>query len=77
MEIKVLLFGSLTDIVGATEMIVDTENTIQSLRKKVTNKFPGMKNKIYAIAINSEITSEEKELKEGDEVAFMPPFAGG
>jgi molybdopterin synthase sulfur carrier subunit len=78
MELKLLFFGVLTDVVGVSslEFVTKTCN-VKALNKNLQNDFPALKKYTYKIAVNQEIIMEEKKLKDGDEVAFLPPFAGG
>jgi molybdopterin converting factor small subunit len=31
----------------------------------------------YRISVNNELTNEDRTLSDGDEIALLPPFAGG
>ncbi len=44
---------------------------------RIQDEFPEMVHYDYRIAVNSEMVNEDPELKDMDEVALMPPFAGG
>ena len=78
MEIKVLYFAVLRDIVGRSEEIVRfTGKTTEELKELLKKKYPqGAKYfDISKTAVNGEYY--EGELKEGDVVAFIPPVSGG
>jgi molybdopterin synthase sulfur carrier subunit len=49
----------------------------KDLINRIQDEYPEMVHYNYRIAVNSEIVNEEPELRNMDEVAFMPPFAGG
>jgi len=76
-SIKVLLFGSLTDAVGKNQMelteIIDTEQ----LKNVLTEKYPALKRFRFQIAVNKKIATTNQKLNHNDEVALLPPFAGG
>jgi len=77
MNIKVLYFGVTADITGKdSESVPDIPDT-KSLDEKLTGLYPGLKNINYRISVNLEMIFENSVLKDGDEVALLPPFAGG
>ncbi len=78
MEVKVLYFAILRDVVGKSEEFVRfTGKTTEELKTLLKNKYPeGAKYfDISKTAVNGEYY--EGELKEGDVVAFIPPVSGG
>jgi molybdopterin converting factor small subunit len=77
MEIDVLFFGALTEVTKATFTHYSKVNSFRDLRFRIDDEFPELVHYNYRIAVNSEIVNEDPVLKDGDEVAFMPPFAGG
>ena len=77
MEIKILFFGELATIVDAKEILVQNMKDTVSLNEHILAKYPSLKNKTYRIALNRELVSERRDLKDGDEIALLPPFAGG
>jgi molybdopterin synthase sulfur carrier subunit len=77
MEISVLFFGELAEIAGASKIAVQNMEDTTSLSEWMTEKYPTLKNRTYRIAVNKEVISEKRNLKTGDEVALLPPYAGG
>ena len=77
MKIKILFFGILTDITGKEEMHLADVKSTNELINKLHAVYPGMNNLTYRIAVNREMVVDNTELKDGDEVALLPPFAGG
>lgn len=79
MKIKILFFGVLIDATNITHLeLMDGE--VQStfeLHDKLKEIYPLLKNYKYQIALNHTIIKEDLKLNEGDEIAFLPPFAGG
>ena len=81
MRIHLLYFASFRDLVGRDEENRDlAEGTSvralwQMLAREVPNfaSFPAMP----PAAVNREYARGETLLKDGDEVAFLPPVAGG
>lgn len=75
--LKVLFFGELKEITECDEWVPEmTENT-EFLCDFVCHKWPALKNKTYALAVNRQIVHARTNLNEGDVVAFLPPFSGG
>ena len=77
MKINVLFFGVLSEITGKKSLSFDDISDTTELNNKLTDKFPEIKSITYRLAINQEIIDTNTKLNDGDEVAFMPPFAGG
>ncbi|CUS76841.1 molybdopterin synthase sulfur carrier subunit [Candidatus Kryptonium thompsonii] len=74
---KVLFFGRLKEIVGTPELKIDSVDDIESLRKVLIEKFPKLKDEVFAIAVNYEIINGNIPLDRNDEIALLPPIAGG
>jgi molybdopterin converting factor small subunit len=55
------------------EDIKDTESILLYL----VERFPEIRNAKYVIALNNEVIQNNTVLKEGDNLAFLPPFSGG
>lgn len=77
MEIKVLFFGILSEVAGTGFKHYSGAKSLSDLKMRITDDFPEIVHYNYRIAVNSQIVEEEHPLSEGDEVAFLPPFAGG
>ena len=73
---NVLLFGVLTDVVGQSKLKMKA-NDIDSLKIILLNEFPEFANYKFQFAVNKEKVEQNIPLCEGDEVALLPPFAGG
>ena len=77
MKTKVLLFGILADEAKRSmieiENVTDT-NVLLTEMKKINSVFSNSK---YVVAVNKKIVSANQTLLENDEVALLPPFAGG
>lgn len=79
MLVTVKYFGMLLEQVDlAHETLELKENTsIQELESLLLERYPSLENMTYNIALNLSITDKTTLLKDGDELAFLPPFAGG
>ncbi|HAV13495.1 MAG TPA: molybdopterin synthase sulfur carrier subunit [Opitutae bacterium] len=79
MQIKILYFAQLADLAGKT---VETRKLSSHspadlyAELKAAYRFPHDFKQLQ-VAINHELSAHEAELKDGDEVAFLPPMTGG
>lgn len=77
MTIKVLLFGSLADKAGCSSLIEKDVSDLIELLKILKSRFPFIDSSVFAVARNQEIVRDNPQLSDGDEIALLPPFAGG
>jgi sulfur-carrier protein len=77
MEVKVLFFGVLADISGTAIKHYSDVRSTGDLKLRIQDDFPEIVHYNFRIALNNAIIDKEVDLKSGDEVALMPPFAGG
>lgn len=81
MQIQLLLFGSLREAVGESRLDVELEPgaTLVQVRDWLAARCDGV-DKLgdrLAASINMEVADWGDVVEEGDEVAFLPPVAGG
>jgi molybdopterin synthase sulfur carrier subunit len=77
MQVKVLFFGVLTEVTGVNLKYYKEVKSISDLRFRILDDFPEVEHYDFRISLNNEIINHDPNLKDGDEVALMPPFAGG
>lgn len=77
METTILLFGNLAQIAETNKLILENLHDIKNVEEYLFTKFPTFKKQKYAVALNQKVTKENQTLSDGDELAFLPPFAGG
>lgn len=79
MKLNLLFFGALADIIGVPQkdLITDTLLDVKLLNDHLLSVFPSLEKHKYKIAVNQKIVEDKHILQDGDEVAFLPPFAGG
>lgn len=81
MQVRVLFFGVLKEIVGSAEESVEIgpQATLASLFERYSERFETLRHKRPSIlfARNGEFAKPETVLHENDEVAFLPPVSGG
>ena len=73
---KVLLFGLIAEKAGASETDVQGSSTGE-LRQALTGRIVGLDRMMYAIAVDRRIVHEDIPLTGSEEIAVLPPFAGG
>lgn len=76
------MFGIAKDIVGKTLYSLDDgmdwPNSVLELKQHMVEQFPEFgKLSSLAIAVNSEYAADDVSLKQGDEIAIIPPVSGG
>jgi sulfur-carrier protein len=77
MEVKVLFFGVLSEVAGTGVKHYRDVKSIADLKIRISDDFPEITHYNFRVSVNSEITDDNLLLRAGDEVALMPPFAGG
>ena len=77
MSIRVKLFGLLADAAGKSELQIENASDTDSLKKQMLLDYPNLANKSFIVAVRKQIIGNNQKLENGDEVAFLPPFAGG
>jgi molybdopterin converting factor small subunit len=77
MEVKVLFFGVLAEVTGAALKHYSDVGLMSDLKHRISDDYPEIVHYNFRIALNSQIIEGEQQLKDGDEIAYLPPFAGG
>ncbi len=81
MKVRVLFFAGLKDVFKKEEIILSLPfgSTLQVLLQEVFRDRKDMDQSLKSIflAVNHHYSSMETVLNEGDEVALLPPMAGG
>lgn len=75
MNIQILTFGSLTDIIP-NDIRMEASDT-DALMNFLGQAYPGLGQRNIIIAVNNTIIQENTPLQHQDIVALMPPYAGG
>ena len=81
MKVKVRLFGSLREEAGQPELEIELQGgaRVADLRALLAGRLPAVAafGDRLRLAVNLELAGEDVPLSEGDEVALLPPVAGG
>lgn len=80
MKLEILAFGIAKDIFGTNLFSLEINNSIsiKELKNILMEKYPEFKKLAsLRIAVNSEYQNDDFIINENDEVAIIPPVAGG
>ena len=81
MQVRVLFFGMLKEMVGRQQDTIHLpdQSTLGDLLTHYEKTFPSLKNILASLAmsVNEEYAGPDVRLKNGDEVALLPPVSGG
>ncbi len=77
MNITIKYFGLIAEITKQNEETIDfSGHSITELLEYLKSKYPDLENKDFQMAQNQELVSNDTKIT-GQEVALLPPFAGG
>jgi molybdopterin synthase catalytic subunit len=79
MNVRVLLFGSVREALGAKDLEVALEAgaTVGDLRARLAERHDLFARASLRAAVNQDTVDDAARLADGDEVAFLPPVSGG
>jgi sulfur-carrier protein len=77
MDVSVLFFGVLFEVTGVHRKHYLNIKSFGDLKHRIEDDFPEIVHYNFRIAVNNKIVNEDPLLSTGDEIAFLPPFAGG
>lgn len=81
--VKVLFFAKSREVSGVPELELELDEgaDTNALLQQLKDKFPGldsvMKTCVLAVNMDYLAPDESVQLKQGDEVAIIPPLSGG
>jgi molybdopterin synthase catalytic subunit len=80
-QVRVRLFGAIREAAGAKELVLTLPPgaSVADLRARLAADHPAFTQSPDRLraAVNEELSPESTRLRDGDEVAFLPPVAGG
>lgn len=81
MQITVLFFGVLKELVGRPSEILDRPEgiVVRDILEEYARRFPDVRRVLtsLAVSVNQEYSARERVLRNGDEVGLLPPVSGG
>ena len=82
--VTIRLFGMTKSLAGNQESLslaVNNGTQVKDLVDLLDAGYPAIGELIHKkkvlVSVNQEIAHEETEIRDGDEIALLPPFAGG
>lgn len=73
---RVVLYGIIAEKAGR-EVIDLQADSLHALHRMLLDRIPGMDSMSYAIAVDRVIITKDVPLLGDEEIAVLPPFAGG
>lgn len=81
MKVDLRFFSTYKDLVGKDRLSLSLPPgaTLESLMRELVERFPRLKGyrDVVILAVNRDFADSGTKLKDGDEVALMPPVGGG
>lgn len=79
MKLKLNYFGQIAELMNTSSAYFELTkgHTVQHLRHSLNKEYPKLAEVTYQVAVNQQLVSEDIEVLEADEIALLPPFAGG
>jgi molybdopterin converting factor small subunit len=77
MKVEVLFFGILAEKAGTDRLSLEGAGDVKTLKKKIFIMHPDLENFSFRVSVNKDLVEDDRKLRNGDEVALLPPFAGG
>jgi molybdopterin synthase catalytic subunit/molybdopterin converting factor small subunit len=79
MQVRVLFFGVLKDLIGRSSDVLTLPEsaTVETVLEHYERQLSSVQLASVAISVNQEYSRHEVELHPGDEVALLPPVSGG
>ncbi|MFT4833413.1 MAG: molybdopterin synthase sulfur carrier subunit [Marinoscillum sp.] len=79
MSVTIKYFGALAEQIGLDEEQLNIEDfggSVKQLKELSVTRFNFIRNSTFQIALNQTLV-QDGQVRDGDEIAFLPPFAGG
>lgn len=78
MKLTINYFGMIAEAVGSSKADFELHGkNVSDLKNELEYTFPELVGMSCQIAVNQKLVSGENEINEQDEIAVLPPFAGG
>ena len=79
MNVRVLFFGATAEEAGQRqfELSLEESSTVREAFEDTLDRFPNLKKHKLLFAVNEEYASENRQLRNGDNLAIFTPVSGG
>jgi len=75
--LKLKYFGLIAEAIHKSEEDFLLVENLETLTLQLESEYPKLKDLNYKFAVNQTLVATNITLKENDEIALLPPFAGG
>ena len=79
MTITLIYFGLIAEITESESEVIQFDQStisVSDMQHYLIQKYPSLQQQSFQIAVNKQL-NPSTHIQEGDEVACLPPFAGG
>ncbi len=76
MQVRVILFGQLTEILGQ-ELVLDHLEDTDGLKAELISRYPALGAMTFVMALDNRTVTGNTRLSNNSTVALLPPFSGG
>lgn len=73
---NIMLFGLIAEKAGTDRLSISAPDTA-ALRQALEGHIEGLSSLSYALAVDRKVVNGNVELNGSEEIALLPPFAGG
>jgi sulfur-carrier protein len=81
MRVTIRLFARLRDLAGTGELVRDVADpaTVGTVWSSLVDEMPTLREyeRTMSVAVNADYARMSAAVRDGDEVAFLPPVSGG
>jgi molybdopterin synthase sulfur carrier subunit len=77
MTVNILFFGALVEVTKVSSMVLNDVTKSDDVIELLHKKFPLLCHYKFSLALNQNFLTDNETLHDGDELALLPPFAGG
>jgi len=79
LSINIKYFGMIGEAANKDSEIININEsvTVEELKNVILRKHPKLKRLDFQIALNLTIAGKDEKINDKDEIALLPPFAGG
>jgi molybdopterin converting factor small subunit len=77
MQVNIILFGQLTDIIGTDSLTMENIQDTEMLEQTLHATYPALLHATFVMAVDKKIVSANTLLTDQCTVALLPPFSGG
>ena len=79
LSINIKYFGMIGEAANKDSEIININESVavEELKNVILRKHPKLKRLDFQIALNLTIAGKDEKINDKDEIALLPPFAGG